>query len=184
MKIHTWQSAPNEQGWKKVKCADGTIVLENIKTGKLIDKGFVHTDLPNNAGWIFAEYDIEGEKELFNVNSEKFFKPDDYIILSKPNSKGWMCVRHENTTTFYNIYTRKYSDITCKHAKSLGEDSWSTVELDDGFTYANPEINIILPIRFEREYYLSWHTVCIECPDAFKYLPTVVKEKYQNNESE
>ncbi len=184
MKIYTWQSAANPQGWKKAKCVDGTIILENIKTGKIVDKGFVDCDLPEEAGWIFAQFDIEGEQKLFNVNSERFFEPENYNILSKPNKKGWMIVSKDDTVTFYNIYQKVFSDIKCISAKRLSEDNWVTIQLDDGFTYANPDVNVILQARFDRNYYLSWHSIKIEFPDDYKYYLSTKKDNQSDDESE
>ncbi len=182
MRIYTWQSAPNAQGWKRARTCDSTYVLHNVKTGKIIDKGFTHVDLPNEAGWVFVEFGDENDRQLFNVTTERFLETDNYSVLSKPNSTGWMTVRKNGVYTFYNIYQKAFSDIKCKSAQAMSKENWTVIELNDGFTYANPQLNVVLQTRVERDYYLSWQAIYTEYPESSKYFPTAIKKNDDESE--
>ena len=172
MRIYTWQSAPNAQGWKRARTCDSTYVLHNVKTGKIIDKGFTYVDLPNESGWSFVEFDDEEIKILFNVKTEKYLIPEGFTILSKPNNNGWMSVRKNNISRFYNVNKKIYSSITAKNIYSIDEENWALIQLEQGYTFANPELDVKIKARFTRDYYASWLQACIEQPSDFKYLPS------------
>ena len=83
-----------------------------------------------------------------------------------------MSVRKNNISRFYNVNKKIYSSITAKNIYSIDEENWALIQLEQGYTFANPELDVKIKARFTRDYYASWLQACIEQPSDFKYLPS------------